>query len=97
MHNETRFLDTFRGEVLFIHHKTKLERSLAHSTTKRAHFMSSYDFDVTEISGIVFSYDNGLPVAKFMYARILFYEDNRNQFSWFLFAQFSRSHRSEPF
>ena len=27
------------------------------------------------------------PVAKFIYARILFYEDNRNQFSWFLFPQ----------
>ena len=30
----------------------------------------------------------GFPVAKFIYARILFYEDNRNKFSWFLFAQF---------
>ena len=48
--------------------------------------MSSYDFSVTEISGIVFSYDNGFPVTKFIYARILFHEDNRNQFGWFLFA-----------
>ena len=53
-----------------------------------------YDFGVTEISRLVFSWDNGFPVAKFIYARILFYEDNRSQFSWFLFAQFGldRSH-----
>ena len=34
-----------------------------------------YDFGVTEISQLVFSWDNGFPVAKFIYARILFYEE----------------------
>ena len=29
-------------------------------------------------------------VAKFDYVRVLFYGDNRNIFSWFLFCQFGR-------
>ena len=37
------------------------------------------DFGVTENFP---TKDNEVPVAKFIYARILFYEDNRNQFSF---------------
>ena len=47
--------------------------ALTQSTIQRAHFI----FLVGQ---------SRFPVAKLIYARIsLFYEDNRNQFSWFLF------------
>ena len=48
----------------------------------------SYDFGVMEIFRLVLSQDNGFPVAKYIHARTLFYEDNRNQLTWFIFLQF---------